>query len=361
MSDLLNIKPIESWLDSKYPLLVAGPCSLESEEQVIATARELAKDERVQVFRGGVWKPRTRPGSFEGVGTIGLEWLQMVKKETGMMVGTEIANAQHAEAALKADLDVLWIGARTTTSPFSIQEIAEALRGTNKVIMVKNPVNPDLQLWMGALERLSKEGQDKLVAIHRGFTPFKKTKYRNYPNWRTVIEMKRLMPNLPIICDPSHIAGSREFLQEISQKSFDIGLDGLMLESHIDPSVALSDKDQQLTPAALEELISTLTIRYENIDNPSVESQLSSLRDRIDSIDFELMELLASRFNLTQEIGEIKKGGNVTALQINRWSEMMDTRGELSQKLSLDSDLIKSIFQNIHEESVKIQSDILKK
>ena len=222
----LDINPINHWLPTiDNPLLISGPCSLESEEQTMATARELAKDKRVFVYRGGIWKPRTRPGSFEGMGSIALEWLKQVKQETGLLVGTEVANAQHVEECLKAGVDVLWIGARSTASPFVVQEIADVLKGTDQVIMVKNPVNPDVQLWMGALERLSQAGLKNLVAIHRGFTPFSETKYRNYPNWKTVIELRQLMPNLPIICDPSHISGKREFLFEISQKAFDIGLD----------------------------------------------------------------------------------------------------------------------------------------
>ena len=238
----LEINPVKAWLPKiDNPLLIAGPCSLETEKQALDTARLLAKDKRVFVYRGGVWKPRTRPGMFEGVGSIGLKWLQLVKQETGLPVGTEVANAQHTEEALKAGLDVLWIGARSTASPFVVQEIADVVKGTDAVVMVKNPVNPDVQLWMGAIERVYQAGIRNIVAIHRGFTPFSETKYRNYPNWKTVIELKRLMPNLPIICDPSHIAGKREFLYEISQKAFDMGMDGLMIESHIDPSCALSD------------------------------------------------------------------------------------------------------------------------
>jgi len=248
----LKVMPISHWLPKiDNPLLISGPCSLESEEQALSTARELAKDKRVFIYRGGIWKPRTRPGMFEGVGSIGLEWLKLVKQETGLLTGTEVANAQHVEECLKAGVDVMWIGARSTASPFVVQEIADVLKGTDQIIMVKNPVNPDVQLWVGALERLNQAGLKNLVAIHRGFTPFSDTKYRNYPNWKTVIELKRILPNMPIICDPSHIAGKREYLFEISQKAFDIGMDGLMIESHIDPSCALSDKDQQVTPADL--------------------------------------------------------------------------------------------------------------
>ena len=256
----LKVMPISHWLPKiDNPLLISGPCSLESEEQALSTARELAKDKRVFVYRGGIWKPRTRPGMFEGVGSIGLEWLKLVKQETGLMTGTEVANAQHVEECLKAGVDVMWIGARSTASPFVVQEIEDVLKGTDQIIMVKNPVNPDVQLWVGALERLNQAGLKNLVAIHRGFTPFSESKYRNFPNWKTVIELRRLLPNLPIICDPSHIAGKREYLFEISQKAFDLGLDGLMIESHIDPSCAMSDKDQQVTPAELAYLMTSLS------------------------------------------------------------------------------------------------------
>ena len=255
----LDINPIKAWMPNiDNPLLISGPCSLETEEQTMETARLLAKDKRVFVFRGGVWKPRTRPGSFEGVGSIGLKWLQQVKEETGLPVGTEVANAQHTEEALKAGLDVLWIGARSTASPFVVQEIADVLKGTDTVVMIKNPVNPDVQLWMGAVERIHQAGIKNIVGIHRGFTPFRETKYRNYPNWKTFIELKRLLPNLPVICDPSHIAGTREYLQEISQKAFDMGMEGLMIESHRDPSCALSDAGQQLTPADLGKMLDKL-------------------------------------------------------------------------------------------------------
>lgn len=269
----LNIKPINTWLpDLSEPLLISGPCSLETEEQTMDTALQLVKDKRVKVFRGGVWKPRTRPGSFEGVGSVGLKWLQQVKQETGLPVGTEVANAQHTEEALNAGLDVIWIGARSTASPFVVQEIADVVKGTDAVVMVKNPVNPDVQLWMGALERLNQAGITKLVGIHRGFTPFRETKYRNAPNWQTFIELKRLLPNLPIICDPSHIAGKREYLYEISQKAFDMGMEGLMIESHRDPSCALSDKEQQLTPADLALLLNKLVVRKASVDNKQFEN-----------------------------------------------------------------------------------------
>ncbi len=356
----LKVMPISHWLPKiDNPLLISGPCSLESEEQALSTARELAKDKRVFVYRGGIWKPRTRPGMFEGVGSIGLEWLKLVKQETGLLTGTEVANAQHVEECLKAGVDVMWIGARSTASPFVVQEIADVLKGTDQIIMVKNPVNPDVQLWVGALERLSQAGLKNLVAIHRGFTPFSETKYRNYPNWKTVIELKRILPNLPIICDPSHISGKREYLFEISQKAFDLGLDGLMIESHIDPSCALSDKDQQVTPAELAKILDKLVIRYSNSNDPQFDNKLELLRGRIDGIDHEIMEIISQRMSIVKQIGQYKKENKVTALQINRWAEIMEDRSRLAEKLSLDDTFIKSLFQLIHEDSVRQQSEIM--
>jgi len=360
MSTKFEFKTIKEWLPHiDNPLLISGPCSLETEEQTLETARLLAKDPRVFVYRGGVWKPRTRPGSFEGVGSIGLKWLQKVKKETGLPVGTEVANAHHTELALKAGLDVLWIGARSTASPFVVQEIADVLKGSDVVVMVKNPVNPDVQLWMGAVERVYNSGIKSIVAIHRGFTPFKETIYRNYPNWQTVIELRRLMPNLPIICDPSHIAGKREYLYEIAQKAFDMGMEGLMLESHIDPSCALSDAAQQLTPSDLGKLLDRLVIRHETANNPEFENRLDMLRSRIDAIDSELLEMLSSRVEIVKQIGKYKKENNVTALQINRWSQLMKDRVNIGKKLDLNETFIKILFQLIHEDSVRMQTEIM--
>ncbi len=356
----LDIRPMKDWLPQlDNPLLISGPCSLESEEQTLDTAHQLAKDKRVFVFRGGVWKPRTRPGSFEGVGSIGLKWLQKVKKETGLPVGTEVANAQHTEEALNAGLDVLWIGARSTASPFVVQEIADVVKGTDAVIMVKNPVNPDVQLWMGALERLNQAGIKNLVGIHRGFTSFGDSKYRNYPNWKTFIELRRLLPNLPVICDPSHIAGKRELLFEVSQKAFDLGMDGLMIESHRDPSCALSDKEQQVTPADLAKILDKLIIRQATSTNKQFENQLELLRNRIDTLDTELMEVLSSRMEIAREIGRYKKENNVTALQISRWSELMNNRIATGEKLNLNRTFVQILFQLIHEDSVRMQTEIM--
>ncbi|MDA3878804.1 MAG: chorismate mutase [Prolixibacteraceae bacterium] len=356
----LDITPLSSWMpETPYPLLIAGPCSLETEEQALSTARELAKDKRVHVIRGGVWKPRTRPGSFEGIGSIGLEWMKKIKEETGLMVGTEVANAQHAENCLKADIDVLWIGARSTTSPFVVQEIADVLKGSDKVVMVKNPMNPDLSLWMGALERLNTVGLKKLVGIHRGFSPFQETKYRNYPGWKTYIELRRSMPNLPIICDPSHIAGKRELVGEISQKAFDMGFDGLMVESHIDPSCALSDAAQQFTPTDLFKMIDKLVIRKQTIEDAEFGSKLDQLRNRIDILDTELMELLSARSEIVNQIADYKKNNNVMALQIDRWTKMMNNRIDTANKLQLNDTFIKILFQLIHEDSVRQQTEYI--
>lgn len=285
----------------------------------------------------------------------------MIREETGLMVGTEIANAQHAKEALEHDIDVLWIGARSTASPFVIQEIADVLKGSDKIVMVKNPMNPDNSLWMGALERLSAVGIKKLVGIHRGFSPYQETKYRNYPGWKAYIELRRSMPNLPIICDPSHIAGKRKFVGEISQKAFDMGFDGLMIESHIDPSCALSDAAQQFTPADLAKLIDKLVIRQQDTDNEEFGNKLDQLRSRIDALDTELMEILSARSEIVTQIAEYKKNNNVMALQINRWSDMMDSRVNIAKKLDLDETYIKILFQLIHEDSVRQQTELIDK
>lgn len=360
MSSQLEINPIKAWLPNiNNPLLISGPCSLETEQQTLKTARLLARDKRVFIFRGGIWKPRTRPGSFEGIGSPGLKWLQLVKKETGLPVATEVANAHHTEEALEAGIDVLWIGARSTASPFVVQEIADVIKGSDCTIMVKNPVNPDLHLWVGAIERINRAGIKNIVAIHRGFTPFRETKYRNYPNWQTVIELRRSIPNLPVICDPSHISGKREYLYEIAQKAFDMGMEGLMLESHFDPSVALSDSAQQLTPADLAKLLDKLVIRYERTNNPEFENQLDLLRNRIDTIDSELLETLSARNEIVKKIGNYKKQNNVTALQISRWSQLLQDRVNLGRKLDLNEDFVKIFFQMIHEDSVRVQTEIM--
>jgi len=360
MSKKLDIRQVKEWLPQiNNPLLIAGPCSLETEEQTLTTAKLLSKDHRVFMFRGGLWKPRTRPGSFEGIGSVGLTWLRRVKEETGLPVCTEVANTQHTEEALKSGIDAVWIGARSTASPFVVQEIAEALNGTDTTVLIKNPVNPDIQLWIGAIERINRAGIRNIVAIHRGFTPFMETKYRNYPNWQTVIELKRLLPEVPVICDPSHIGGKREFLYEIAQKAFDMGLDGLMIESHVNPESALSDKEQQLTPSELGKLLDKLVIRHQSANNPLFENKLEMLRSRIDSLDSELLEVLSSRMDIVREIGKYKKENNVTALQINRWAQLMEDRVKLGQKLNLNKTFTQILFQLINEDSVRMQTEIM--
>jgi len=360
MSKKLDIRQVKEWLPQiNNPLLIAGPCSLETEEQTLTTAKLLSKDHRVFMFRGGLWKPRTRPGSFEGIGSVGLTWLRRVKEETGLPVCTEVANTQHTEEALKSGIDAVWIGARSTASPVVVQEIAEALNGTDTTVLIKNPVNPDIQLWIGAIERINRAGIRNIVAIHRGFTPFMETKYRNYPNWQTVIELKRLLPEVPVICDPSHIGGKREFLYEIAQKAFDMGLDGLMIESHVNPESALSDKEQQLTPSELGKLLDKLVIRHQSANNPLFENKLEMLRSRIDSLDSELLEVLSSRMDIVREIGKYKKENNVTALQINRWAQLMEDRVKLGQKLNLNKTFTQILFQLIHEDSVRMQTEIM--
>ncbi len=356
----LDILPISSWMpEIDGPLLISGPCSLETEEQALSTARELKKEKRISAYRGGVWKPRTRPGSFEGIGSIGLEWLKKVKEETGLLTATEVANAQHTEECLKAGIDILWIGARSTGSPFVVQEIADVLKGTDTIVGIKNPMNPDLSLWMGAIERINAVGIKKIFGIHRGFSPYQETKYRNYPGWKTYFELRHSMPNLPIICDPSHIAGKREYLFELSQKAYDMGFSGLIVESHIDPSCALSDKEQQLTPTDLTKMLDKLIVRNENSTNEEYESQLDRLRSRIDALDNELIETLAARANIVKEIALYKKSNNVMALQVDRLSKMMAARVSLGQKLDIDPLFIKNIFQLIHEDSVRQQTELI--
>ena len=358
----LKVQPIKSWLkDFTKPLIISGPCSAETEKQTLATAIELAKNKQVRIFRAGIWKPRTRPNSFEGVGEIGLGWLKKVKEQTGLLTATEVANSDHVQKAIKYGVDVLWIGARTTTNPFSVQEIADALHGRDVIVMVKNPVNPDLDLWIGALERINQAGITKLVAVHRGFSSLMKDKYRNTPEWKTVIELKRLIPGLPVICDPSHICGNKTLLQEVSQKAIDLDLSGLMIESHINPYKALSDKNQQVTPEGLEKLLNSLVPRVDFVHNKDFEDKLEVLRHHIDNIDSEILDILGQRMNYVREIGKYKKENKVTILQIKRWNEIIKSRIAKGEKLELTSDFVSMLFQLIHEESILIQNNIMNK
>lgn len=356
----MKISPLSAWIKIKdRPMVIAGPCSAESEEQVLAIARQLKASGKVDMFRAGIWKPRTRPNSFEGVGEIGLPWLQKVKEETGLPVSTEVANAAHVELALKHNIDVLWIGARTTVSPFAIQEIADALKGVDIPVMVKNPINADLALWMGAIERFTNVGLTKLAAIHRGFSTAEVSKYRNKPIWALPIELKRLLPDLPIICDPSHIAGKRDYVQEVCQKAMDINLDGLMIETHCNPDQAWSDASQQVTPVNLLKVLASLSLRNEKTTDKTFEDTIDKLRSKIDQVDRELLELLHLRMNVVKEIGIAKKENNVTPLQIGRMDVLIKNRNELGIKLGLEEKYIDELFHVIHTESVRFQTKII--
>jgi chorismate mutase len=356
----MKIDKLSDWIKVKErPLVIAGPCSAESEEQVLAIAQELKDSGKVDALRAGIWKPRTRPNTFEGVGLVGLPWMQKAKELTGLPITTEVANASHVELALKHDVDILWIGARTTVSPFAVQEIAEALKGVDIPVMVKNPINADLALWMGAIERFSNLGMTKLAAIHRGFSTAEKSKYRNLPIWAIPIELKRLMPDLPIICDPSHIAGDRELIAEVCQKAMDASMDGLMVETHITPDKALSDAKQQVTPMSLRNIVGGLSLRNESNHDKSFEDSLDKLRSKIDEADREILELLHMRMNVVKEIGLAKKENNVTPLQISRMDEVMKNRSELGRKLGLDEKYVEDIFHVIHTESVRQQTKIM--
>lgn len=341
------------------PFLITGPCSAETEEQLMETAKQLALLNKVSIFRAGIWKPRTRPNSFEGVGVSGLKWLRSVKQETGMMVGTEVANEKHVYEALKYGIDMLWIGARTSVNPFTVQEIADALRGVDVMVMVKNPINPDIELWIGAIERVAKAGIKKIGAIHRGFSTYEKTVYRNQPNWQLPIELRRRIPEMPIICDPSHIGGAREYIHEISQKALDLNFDGLMIESHIDPDKALSDSAQQITPNDLKELLTRLILRNASTSDPKLLDVLGELRQQIDVYDDHLIDLMEKRMKVAETIGHYKKENNITILQSTRWDEIVKKAMIKGQSKGLSADLINSLFKAIHQESINRQMRIM--
>jgi len=342
------------------PFLVAGPCSAETEEQVLETARELAKNPKVKAFRAGIWKPRTRPNAFEGHGAPALSWLIKAREETGLPVTTEVANAAHTEEALKAGVDILWIGARTTVNPFSVQEIADVLKGVDIPIMVKNPVTPDLQLWIGAMERLQNVGLTNLAAIHRGFTSFEKTKFRNSPEWSIPIEFKRLMPGIPLICDPSHIAGNRVLLFHVAQKALDLDYSGLMIETHPRPDEAWSDAKQQITPEDYAGMISNLSFKRKVIETPEEINKLELFRAKIDKIDSRILEIMAERMDVVREIGDYKKNNGMTVLQINRWSDIFENRLKNGLSMGLTEDLIRQLYELIHLESIGLQEKIIR-
>ncbi len=343
---------------SRKPILISGPCSAESEEQVLTIARDLAPLD-INLYRAGIWKPRTRPGAFEGIGEVGLKWLQAVQQETGLKVCVEIANAHHVELCLEHGIDVLWIGARSTVNPFTVQEIADALKGVDIPVMVKNPVNPDLNLWIGAIERINNAGITKLAAIHRGFSSYAKGKYRNQPMWEIPIELRRQLPNLPVFCDPSHITGKREYLLEVSQKAYNLDFDGLMLESHCNPDKALSDNEQQITPANLKLLLEKLVVRQRNSSDAQFNSNLEQLRAIIDQQDEELVRVLRERMTIVEQVGALKKEQNITILQPDRWNEIFHSRTEWAQKHNLSEDFVLHIFQLIHQESIRKQTEVM--
>lgn len=341
-------------LDTDRPIVIAGPCSAETEDQVMETAK-LLKSQGVQVFRAGIWKPRTRPNAFEGVGVEGLAWMRRVKQELGMYVGTEVANAQHVYDALKYDLDVLWIGARTTVNPFAVQEIADALKGVDIPVMIKNPVNPDVDLWIGAFERINQAGIKRLAAIHRGFSTYDKTLYRNKPQWNVPIELRRKLRDMPIFCDPSHIGGKRELIGPISQQAMDLNFNGLMIESHITPDKALSDAAQQLTPEALDLILSKLVLR----DSKASTEDLRDLRKEIDKLDDSLLEMLGERMRVAAQIGQYKKDHNMTILQTGRFDDILTHRAEQAVELELSEKFVREVMTSIHEESIRRQNEIL--
>lgn len=360
----MKIESLNAWLpQSKIgsPLVIAGPCSAESFDQMLRTAHALKEISEVSVFRAGIWKPRTRPNNFEGLGEIALPWLMEVKKQTGLKVTTEVATAKHVELCLKAGVDILWIGARTTANPFSVQEIADALKGVDIPVMIKNPINADLQLWIGALERLNLAGITKLMAIHRGFSVGEKLEFRNDPLWRIPMELKVKFPELPLLCDPSHITGKRELIQQVCQKAMDLDYNGLIIETHPDPDKAWSDASQQVTPEKLAAIISSLSLKKENSMDKSYTNQLNDLRDQIDRLDNELLHTLKLRKDVVVKIAKAKIEQNVTALQRNRFDQLMKERMDAGEKLGLAQEFIKEIFDSIHEQSVQTQTDLFEK
>ena len=344
---------------NKRPLIISGPCSAETEEQVIQTAQRLAATGKIDMLRAGIWKPRTRPGSFEGIGTKGLPWLQHAKKLTGLPTAVEVATAKQVEDALHFDVDVLWIGARTTVNPFSVQEVADALRGANVPVLIKNPINPDLELWTGAVERVAKAGIKEIGLIHRGFSSYGNTEYRNAPMWHLAIEMKRRNPGMLIINDPSHICGRRDILLEVAQKAIDLDYDGLMIESHIDPDNAWSDAKQQVTPERLAELLGNIVWKREDVNSEEFHQALEKLRNQINHLDDELMQILSQRMKVAEKIAIYKKENNITILQTNRWNEILNRACSRAEKLGLSREFITKYFDAVHMESINHQTKII--
>lgn len=353
----------DNWLTQlglSHPLLIAGPCSAETEEQVLEIAHEL-KDTTATILRAGIWKPRTRPGNFEGVGEVGLKWLQRAKEETGMLTATEVANPEHVELALKHDVDVLWLGARTTVSPFVVQEIAEAMKGIDNIVLVKNPINPDLALWEGAMERLYAQNVTKLGAIHRGFSAYGKTAYRNNPEWQIPIDFKTRFQNIPLIIDPSHIAGNREKIAYLCQKALDLNYEGMMIETHTDPDKAWSDAEQQITPSRLKELIANLNVRKAKIGEQLSIDTLNSLRTKIDIVDDQIMSLIMERMKITLEIGSWKRDNNISILQAERWNEVLERMLIIGKEMELSEEFIQRLYRAIHQEAINHQNKVINK
>jgi chorismate mutase len=347
----------EKW--NKNPLIIAGPCSVETEEQTITTAQGLQQTGKVDIMRAGIWKPRTRPGNFEGIGTKGLVWLQQAKKLTGIPVATEVATAKQVEDALHFEVDVLWIGARTTVNPFSVQEVADALRGVNIPVLIKNPINPDLELWVGALERIAKAGITQIALIHRGFSAYGNTEYRNAPMWHLAIEMKRRFPELKMINDPSHISGKRDILLDVAQKAIDLDYDGLIIETHIEPDKAWSDAKQQITPVALLDLLNKIHWRKEDVPSAEYHAALEALRQRINHLDDELMQLLAQRMKISEQIGQYKKTNNITILQTTRWNEILEKAYQKGVPMGLSKEFLNKYFDAVHMESIQHQNQVM--
>ncbi len=356
----MDLKDLEnSWIkEFPTPLIIAGPCSAESEAQMLETAQRL-KDSGadVPIFRAGIWKPRTKPFGFEGVGVIGLNWLKKVKDEFGFKTATEVANAHHVYAALEADVDILWIGARSTVNPFTVQEIAVALKGTNKPVLVKNPVNPDLALWIGALERLLGQDVKNLGVIHRGFSSYQKTKYRNVPNWQIALDFKNQYPNIPMFVDPSHICGRRDLLKDVTQEAFNVGYEGAMIESHPNPDAAWSDASQQITPEVLAEMLGSLQIR--NSDISGFDDEMGKHRALISDIDFQLINLISSRMKISEKIGALKKQNNIAIFQPDRWKVITEYANQKASETGMSQEFIEKIFKAIHEESIEVQNNIM--
>ncbi|WP_396163330.1 chorismate mutase [Flavobacterium sp.] len=356
-----NKKEFRTWLDDfqlQHPLVIAGPCSAETEEQVLQIATEL-KNSDVTIFRAGIWKPRTRPGGFEGVGAVGLKWLQKAKEATGLLMAIEVASAAHVKLALEHDIDVLWIGARTTVNPFAVQEIADALEGTDKIVLLKNPVNPDLSLLIGGLERLYNANIKKLGVIHRGFSTYEKNKYRNNPEWQIAIDMQNRFPDLPMICDPSHITGKRTMIQEVAQQALDLNYDGLMIETHNDPDQAWSDAEQQITPTVLKQMFLDLKVRKTTDNASEYKQRMDTLRLQIDGYDEKLLEIIGNRMQIVDQIGLLKKEKNVAILQNQRWNEILLKMTAEGKEMGLSSDFIMQLFKAIHQESINHQEKVM--